>query len=244
MAARGPLCEQVDRAYELLQQAVTIDPDFSPAYAWLGLNAYFRVLGGYSRDRRETLTEGRFHCERAISIDESDAMARVAFSRVLGMSEEREASIRQARLAVELNPNLWWARQSLAWCFYHVMGEPELALGEFSEAIVRSPQDPMRWSAEMMMGASYRAMGEFEEAIRVGRASCDGGKSHLSFMHLAASLALAGDIEEAHFALDAARHRHTCLSLSNVQAGFSQMHEGSRAPLVDGQGHAAPIANR
>ena len=92
----------------------------------------------------------------------------------------------------------------------------------------------MRGSMEMMMGSAYRALGEFEEAIRIGHAACAAGKSHLPFMHLAATLALAGHLEQAQSAIAAAKGKWSMLSLSHVREGFALMHPRTREPLLEG----------
>ncbi|MCX6550169.1 MAG: protein kinase [Acidobacteria bacterium] len=113
---RVALADVQSRMREAAEAASTTDPDLPSTQLAMGLAA-------------RTVREAVNHLRRAIEIDRSYTAAYLALADVLREFEPARA-VRFARKAVELDPRLARAHYQLA--------EDNIALGEFSEALVES----------------------------------------------------------------------------------------------------------
>jgi tetratricopeptide (TPR) repeat protein len=102
-----------------------------------------------------------------------------------------------------------------------VKDDPEAAIPALQMAAQLNPRAPNRWATDNVLGIAYRVMRQFENAIRFGRLACQGGDQiYISHMNLAATLALAGQEDEAQGALVRAMELEPALSISFVGKNF------------------------
>lgn len=97
--------EDLEKAFEHFQRAITEDPEYAPAYA--GLAGYYSVLPFYSNESPvRTLPRAREMALRALELDEGLAEAHAAMAYIRAYYEwDWEAAEREFRRALELQPS-------------------------------------------------------------------------------------------------------------------------------------------
>ncbi|HZI94837.1 MAG TPA: hypothetical protein VFE84_11380, partial [Patescibacteria group bacterium] len=117
LLARGKIATwqsaPIPEAVELLEQAISLDPDFAPAQAELSTASANMFLGGISSDPAwiaRALAAGR----RAVTLDDRSAPAHAALGNALLLAGDPVASTRETILALRLNPGDASALRALA----------------------------------------------------------------------------------------------------------------------------------
>ena len=154
-------------ARRLFDRAIELDPGFADAYAVLGLMGVYAVQSGqssYSSTRQETLVEAVRAAERAVQLEDTNALAHTALGRASEMMGNFETGIAECETAVELNPNLAVAHHELGIVLMH-SGRYAEAISCFDKAIRLSPNDPSRWNFFLQKGIAQYQLGEYESAI-------------------------------------------------------------------------------
>lgn len=152
---------QVERAVELLKQAVDLDPDFSEAWANL---AAANIVFGYGRDDDFDIyyRDGQQAALRAIEIDPDNGFAHA----VLGLSHTGEFAwedaMREYTLAIQSNPNesniLLWKGIVLS-----SLGYTDEALATFKQA---EQLDPVFTNLQYWLAGTYLLKGDIESMHR------------------------------------------------------------------------------
>ncbi len=149
------------RALEYFQEAVKLDPDFAPAHAEIAWIYWSRANG--SNNPHELMPRAKAATERALEIDSNLAKAHC----LQAMMKEYEFDWRGAeseyRRAIELSPNLDFARNNYAF-FLSVMNRQDEALSELEEQIVRDPIN--RRLALLQKGFVLVQARRFDEALQ------------------------------------------------------------------------------
>jgi adenylate cyclase len=222
-------------AERLMQEVVKIDPDFSPAYAYLSLLRYLAVIYGFAEDDSKTLTEGHALGDKAVTLDRNDSVAHFALARILTMKGETESAIAESKIAIRLNPNCPHSHHSLGWALYWGKADAEAALEHLNTALRLNPRDPLRWVTLMLIGASLRFLKRYDEAIEWGRAACQYSEADfLPHLHLAASFGQMGRIDEAQAAITKALELRPELSITFMTKRYATLHPAMRGPYFDG----------
>ncbi|MDM0029017.1 tetratricopeptide repeat protein [Variovorax saccharolyticus] len=148
-----------------LTEAIAIDPDYAPAWAFLGIANTVDIglhLTGEWDERR--IDEALHQIRRAIELQPGLPIAYVALSQALSRTGDLDGALAAAQQACRLSPND-------AECFYVVgaahlqLGQIEPALGNLEQAMNRNPLPPAYLPA--FYATALWANRRFEEAIRV-----------------------------------------------------------------------------
>jgi len=152
---------QLERAIELLKQAVALDPNFAEAWANL---AAADMVNGYNQEEgyADFYRDGKLAALRAIEIDPDNGFAHA----VLGLAHTGEfawdEAMREYDLAIRLNPN---ETNSLLW-----KGIALLSLGYVDQAIAIFQQaerlDPVFTNVHNWLASGYRVKGDIENMRR------------------------------------------------------------------------------
>jgi adenylate cyclase len=189
-------------AQAYFSQATRLDPQFALAHASLAFctllsTVYFDVEpSGSLLDR--TLASA----ERAVSLDDQDAMSRMVLGRAHLARGEYDDAVRQCEVAINLNPCLPVAHCVLADALT-CSDRLDEGLKEFEVAIQLGTNDPWRWGM-----CSYRAMahifrGEYEIAAEwAGQATLIPNSHFWANAHLATALGHLDRAEQAGKAVD------------------------------------------
>ncbi len=150
------------KAIDLFQQAVALDPNFALAYA--GLADCYILLNSYGfMSEREASGKAEAAARHALQIDPALAEAHTSLAFVLGMHQwkfaDAEAEYRQA---VQLNPSYATAHQWYA-LFLTAMGRRPEALSEIRKAVDLAP-------VSLIIRSDYALVlmmtGHYDEAVR------------------------------------------------------------------------------
>jgi TolB-like protein/Tfp pilus assembly protein PilF len=222
-------------AKRLMQDVVEIDPDFSPAYAYLAFLHYIAALHGFEEDNAKMLAEGRALGDKAVTLDRNDSVAHFALARILTMQGDTSTAIAESKTAISLNPNCSHSHHSLGWALYWGNADAETALVHFDTALRLNPRDPLRWITLMMKGASLRLLKRYDEAIEWGRAACQYSEANfLPPLHLAATCGQAGRMVEARAATTKALELRPELTITFMRKRYATLHSAMGEPFFDG----------
>jgi adenylate cyclase len=152
--------ESLEKARVYLNQAIEKDPTY--AQAWAILAAVYYVEPDYAPiSNAEDMPKARAAAEKALAIDDSLALPHAVLGGILNSSFEWQASEREFRRAIELNPkdpntHNWYA---------FLLSQ----LGRHSEAIVQARQalelEPLNPKYGDTLGSAYRESGQNDLAI-------------------------------------------------------------------------------
>ncbi len=159
--------EAYRKARRMFEHAIELDPKFASAYAMLGFGtlygAFFQepeVPAGSNLKRIAELAE------KALSADDSDAMAHALSSWVWIWKDDRERAMAEAKLAIALDPNnadirIWTAD------IFNSLAMPNEGLVEVEQAMRLNPRYPPWYLT--LLGLAYTGIGRYQEAIDAHR---------------------------------------------------------------------------
>jgi serine/threonine-protein kinase len=148
------------RAIQLFEEAITVDPRFAQAYAGIA-DSYALLTQGWGRLPVEVFPEARAAAEDALRLDPGLAEAHASLGAVrLFYDWEISGAIASLRQAIELDPNYTNAHHWLAIC-YMALARHEDALEEARRALAL---DPLSAYINMNMGYFLYVAGKSEEA--------------------------------------------------------------------------------
>ena len=188
---RGIDCQQRltkmenEKARNLLERSIAIDPEFALPYAWLALT--------WTADWEIDLDQAYRLASKSVTLDDSESRCHVIFGFVCLLRKEFEKALAHTERAVALNPNESHgiAHLSLVYCF---TGQPERAIDLMAEAMQINPFYPS-WYDTFLAYALYKLRRYEEAATKLLRLST---RSIWGNAIAAACAAQAGMLDQAH----------------------------------------------
>ena len=204
-------------AIDALKRAVEAYPDYAPARSLLGYCLVIAAHMGWI-DRVQGLLPGREHAIRAIALDDRDPWGHIALGYWALMERRTEELIAAFRRAVKLNPNSAAAHAHLSRGLAFA-GQDREAIEHGEDAIRLSPLDPDMALFLGGLALAHYAAGRYAEAapIRDGSLAVAPGLSGAQRLRCA-SLAQAGEIDEARSFLATVRREQPQLSIEWIRA--------------------------
>jgi adenylate cyclase len=205
-----------DTAISILCQAVERYPNYAPAHSMLAFALLVAthvgwIPGGGDREFATRLAH------RAAELDDSDPWAQMALGYLALTRRKTDEAVRRFHAALELNPNFAAAQGYIGWALVFD-GQSEEALRRFEQAMRMSPRDPLNGFFSAGVGAAHYFAGRYTEAIKWGRLAVQLRPGILGGHRiLIASLAQAGQMEEAKAALNTLRQLHPDVSLAWIR---------------------------
>jgi adenylate cyclase len=163
-------------ARRMFEHAITLDPQFAAAYAFLGRTYLMELVYHWSPDPR--VREQILACgQKAVALDDSQPTAHETLALAYLGQKEHTQAIHEAEKAVALDPNYADAYVTLAeiLCF---AGQPEKAVGFVEQAMRLNPRYPPHYL--FALGHAYRLLGRAEEAIETLRRVIAKNPGHLT----------------------------------------------------------------
>ena len=186
--------ESEAKARELLQQALTIDPDYVDAWLRLASTHTVDARFGYSDSREDSLRAAEEAVARALSLDDTDSRVYSTLGGIHLWKGEHDKSIAMREKALTLNPNNSSHFAHLAWTMF-ASGRPEEALELIQKAMRLNPNYPDWWL--MILEESYRLSGRYDEAIETIKEELRRLDQYFTRTRLALYYAQTGRDEEA-----------------------------------------------
>jgi adenylate cyclase len=194
--------EDLAEACRLFQSATDLDPNFAQPVAAMGFTLFLQILFTYADRPRETLQQASDFANKAIALDDKEAMAHFALGRVQTLRCEYDAAIAELRTAIDLNPSLALAHYGLGMALLPA-GHPDEAISEYDTAIRLSPRDPLSWTFFSSRAWARLSLRDYEAAVEDARRSIrNPAATYLTHAALVSALALLDRREEAKIALD------------------------------------------
>ena len=121
-------------------KSIELDSRLALAHTGLAGTHFWEAILGWSADMQQSLSDALHVAQRAVDIDESDAMAHTWLSFVSMFQGRLNAALAIVERAVELSPNNAMARdiRGVSYCFD---GRPEEGVKEVMLALRLSPRD-------------------------------------------------------------------------------------------------------
>jgi adenylate cyclase len=155
--------ERVEKAMKLLEEAITLDPEYAYAYSILS-TAYIDLLGlGASASPRADLRRAIELGQKAVALDESNSSAHANLAFPYIFLKKFDKAIEEAEKGVSLSPGSAAAYFALGTALYS-SGRPKEAIPIFEKCLRLSPV-PIHSQALGFLANAYVSIGRYEEAI-------------------------------------------------------------------------------
>jgi adenylate cyclase len=179
------------KSRELFEKALTFDPNYAFAYAWLSFSYFFEWQWYGATNPKETYKRAVDYAHKAVALDPSEAQARFALGMVLLYDNKHDKAITQFEEGLQTNPN---NADLLAGSAdpYVFNGQPEEAVKKVREGMRLNPYYP-GWYLFQLGCAQYIAR-DYEGAVETLTKMSPMGEPRRI---LAASLAYLGRMDEA-----------------------------------------------
>ena len=189
--------EESGKALELLETALSIDPEYPMALALAGWCHAQRSVYNWADDIADSQTRASSLAERAANISGDDPLVLT----VLGTVNTFVRNYGTARVLLEralaLDPNCAWAWSRLGW-IENYSDHPQSALQHFERALRLSPIDPMNFNNYAGVGSAYEVAQDYDKAVEFYRRALQ-ERPHATWIYrnLASALVGAGHVDEA-----------------------------------------------
>ena len=167
----APSPEGLRQARQELELAVRLDPNYAPAWAYLGLVKKKLIFGHHDPGlSRQDLPQAIADVKHAIALDPLRASSWRVLSLTIDLGQNPESAVSAAERAIELgpgDPDNWVA---LATALHHA-GRTQAAIEVFEKAISWSPLRPPQYAG---LAARLRySVQDYENALRFARECMD-----------------------------------------------------------------------
>jgi len=190
--------QSVERARDLLLEAIAHDPDYATAHSYLA-SLYTRWIGqGWSSDEKADRTRAACAARMAIERDRNDALGLAIYGHMQSyLLKDYVAAQDYLERAIATGPSCaWgWAYSSLTRGY---LGDVQTAVTRAEHAIRLSPMGVESFWLEHYLSQAYYLAERFDDAIGWGRMSAAHAGSNLSNLRcLIAALIAVGKAGEA-----------------------------------------------
>ena len=155
--------ESIAKARELFQSAIEIQPDYSDAYAGLSSSHHFDILLQITKDRMATAALAMDAARIAIKYDESSSIAHHALSTAYQWLNRHDDAVREAKIAVGLNPNDAYGVHQLG-NKSDLAGDPE-GISYMEQAQRLNPQDAQLHTHLTFLARAYLNICDYDKAL-------------------------------------------------------------------------------
>jgi len=193
--------QQFAEAGEFLQQAVTLDPSYAQAHAYLAWWLNLKRGDGRSVNLEGDAEKAINAAIRAVELDPEDAFNLAVAGHIQGfLNNSLDAAVDLFERALHLNENsaFAWGISASTYCF---LGKPDEAFERLRNAWRLSPFDPLNFWFCTVAGIAEFVAGRYDQAIGwLRKAQRMNPRFFACLRTLTASLALAGDLDGAKIA--------------------------------------------
>ena len=188
--------EQVIKARQLAEEAISLDPNYALAYSILGYLHILDIWLGLSKSPKESVTRAIELYQKAIALDGRLALARVRLGYVYAaMIRQHDRGIDEGEKALALAPNSADIVNIYAIILTYA-GRWHEAISFYREALRLNPKPPNVYYRHL--GVALRETGQYDEAISLLKEAIE-QEPHdsLAYLVLTTVYSYAGRQEEA-----------------------------------------------
>jgi adenylate cyclase len=209
--------DESTKALELLEKALTIDPEYPLALVLAGWCHAQRAVYTWVDDIVGSQEIARSLAERAADLSGDDPLVLAVLGAVHTFVRNHGTARVLLERAVSLDPNCAWAWSRLGW-IENYADRPDKAIENFERALRLSPMDPMNFNNYVGIGTAHEIQEEYDEAGALyRRALVERPNAVWIYRALAAVLSGAGRVEEAKQALVEVLRNYPDLTISKVR---------------------------
>jgi TolB-like protein/Tfp pilus assembly protein PilF len=218
-------------ARQFLKDAITLDPEYPAAYAYLATTHLRDIVMMVTKSLKESLAKAIELAKKAIELDESLADAHALLGYLFTVRRQHDKGVAQAEQGIALNPNsasaYYWYGMTLNYA-----GRHDEAIKAHRKAIRLNPFPPTRFY--FCLAFAYRDAKRYEEAIAASKKALEQAPNCF-FAHtcLASCYALMGRQEEAHAEMQEALRINPRLSLARTAEMIMYKYEEDREFLIE-----------
>jgi adenylate cyclase len=155
--------ERLERARQLLEEAIALDPEYASAYVSLSSIQLHLVSIGASELPRESVQRALELAKKANALDDSNPSIHVSLAFIYIFLGEYDKGISEAERAVSLSPNSAMSYYVLGWTL-DIVGRPQEAIPFLQKSLRLSPI-PVSSNVLESLARSYGKLGKYEESI-------------------------------------------------------------------------------
>ena len=155
--------ERLERARQLLEEAIALDPEYASAYVSLSSIQLHLVSIGASELPRESVQRALELAKKANALDDSNPSIHVSLAFIYMFLGEYDKGISEAERAVSLSPNSAMSYYVLGWTL-DIVGRPQEAIPFLQKSLRLSPI-PVSSNVLESLARSYGKLGKYEESI-------------------------------------------------------------------------------
>ena len=207
---------EVEAAIGILKRAVERFPDYAPAHSML---AFMLLVSGYvgCNVMEQQVKQAAPFAARAAELDDSDPWAHLALGFLAFFMRRTDEAAEEFQRALDLNPNFAAAHGYLGWALAFD-GRADQAIAHLELAIRMSPHDPQNAIFNTGIAVVHYLSGRFAEAVGFGRKALQQRSGFTAGNRICvASLAQAGQIDEARAVLARLKEMHPDLSIAWIE---------------------------
>jgi TolB-like protein len=227
--------ESLDSALACLQQALSMDPDYSPAMALAAYCYAERRNQGWASNVDSEAAEGLRLITRALSSGQEDANVMWMASYAVWRLEQDARRARElAYHSLQLNPNSAIALAIAAWTEAFMANTAKaIELCAYAERL--SPRDPRSWMISTSLGVAYFIERRFAEAVTCfEKAVLHNPRFTIALRDLASSYAMLGETDRASATLRQVLRIEPTLTISKLRARNRFYDEYSAPAFLEG----------
>jgi adenylate cyclase len=157
----NPTKEANEKARQMFQKAIELDPKYSDSYASLGWVLYVGHIQQWSHDPHDLDRAIQLE-QQSIDLDNSNAFAYATMSTLYTSKRQYDLSVAAAERALTFNPNSAQGYASMALALTS-SGKPTEAVVAAQKAMRLDPQ--LRDFYSLYEGQAYMVMGTYDKAI-------------------------------------------------------------------------------
>jgi tetratricopeptide (TPR) repeat protein len=207
---------EIETAISILKQAVERFPNYAPAHSML---AFLLLVSGYvgCNVMDQQVKQAAPFAARASELDNSDPWAHLALGFLAFFRRRTDEAAEEFQRALDLNPNFAAAHGYLGWALAFD-GRTDQAIAHLELAIRMSPHDPQNAIFNTGIAVVHYLSGRFAESVDFGRKALQQRSGFTASNRICvASLAQAGQIDEARTALAHLKEMHPDLSIAWIE---------------------------
>jgi adenylate cyclase len=156
--------EGIDLARPLLEEAITLDPNYAAPYRWLGGSHMLDVILGDSKNPKESLMTAIKLAQKAISLDASFVPAYCLLARLYAFIGQYDKAVEEAERAVAIDPNSADVYDYLGFVLVQADRAQE-AIPLIKKGIRLNPIPPKNYLYHL--ASAYGHTGQYSEAIPI-----------------------------------------------------------------------------
>jgi adenylate cyclase len=151
-----------EKARELFEKAIKIDPEFTFAWVMLGWTHFIDVRMAFTKTPSESIKKGVQISKKALSIDDKNTDARALLGTIYLILRQHEKAIAEGQKSVEFGPNSALSYILLSQTLYYA-GNFDEAIALAEQAVRLCPGCPAWY--RIVLGRSYMLAGRYQDSL-------------------------------------------------------------------------------